>query len=496
MKVFVIIFALIGIVLAGEDYYRLLGIPRNADEKAIKKAFKKMSLKYHPDKNLDNKEKAEQQFMKIANAYEVLSDPEKRKIYDAHGEEGLKNSGQQQQQNQGFNAQDIFSQFFGRQGGFNQGFGQNNFKFEFNNGGGGFHHQGFQQKQQPQKAEPLYDKTDVIELNIGNLKQLYRRNEIWFIQFYHPNNQACKNLKDEWINIANKLYGIVRIAAINCDEEEELCDEYKIKAHPSILYFPDNTALNHEVYKGEKVYQKISDFAISRMQSFVRFVNSNNFEEYKATEPDSAKILLFTEKKTTPPILKVLSKEFKGKVVFGEVRSSDSALVSQFNVKSFPAIVGISDPNVVYTGEYNRDKLEIWVRDFIYKGVFKPTYKELTKGLYQAGNCNSGDSNLCFIWFLHKDDENSIKFLKKISETYSKDSIAFYWLNKNKYPEYASSFDSSVVILRPKRKKYISLNCENYTECIPGLIELALSGGGNYKKLETLPELTGNKNDL
>ena len=168
--------------LAGEDYYKILGVARDADDNTIRKAFKKLTLKYHPDKNLDNKEEAEKKFMKIANAYEVLSDTDKRKIYDVQGEEGLKKSGQQQ--NQGpFNADNIFSQFFGRQaGGFNQGgFNQGGFNFQFNMGGNqqqqAFHHQQ-QQQQQPQKSESLYDKTDVLELDLGNLKQLYRRNEI------------------------------------------------------------------------------------------------------------------------------------------------------------------------------------------------------------------------------------------------------------------------------------------------------------------------------
>ena len=80
-------------VLAGEDYYALLGVPRNADDQTIKKAFKKLSLKLHPDKHPHNREEAEQQFMAIANAYDVLSDPKQRKIYDQFGEEGLKEGG-------------------------------------------------------------------------------------------------------------------------------------------------------------------------------------------------------------------------------------------------------------------------------------------------------------------------------------------------------------------------------------------------------------------
>ena len=228
------------------------------------------------------------------------------------------------------------------------------------------------------------------------------------IQFYHPKNKDCQNLKEEWLNIANKLYGIIKLAAVNCEEEEELCEEYQISSHPTILYFPDNTALKHEVYKGEKNYKKISDFTVSKMQNFVRFVSTNNYEEYLATEEDSIKILLFTEKKSTPPLLKALSKEFKGKIVFGEVRSSDTGLVNDFNIQTFPTLVGISDPNSYYSGDYNRDKLEKWVRDFMYSNVNakknKNTVKELNKGIAAAGKCGKADSNLCFIWFMERDD--------------------------------------------------------------------------------------------
>jgi len=65
-----------------EDYYKVLGVKRDANDKQIKKAFKKMAIKYHPDKNTEDPEGAKAKFQKIANAYEVLSDPEKREIYN------------------------------------------------------------------------------------------------------------------------------------------------------------------------------------------------------------------------------------------------------------------------------------------------------------------------------------------------------------------------------------------------------------------------------
>ncbi len=71
------------------DYYKELGIDRTADEEAIKKAFRALALKYHPDRNPDNK-KAEDRFKRANRANEVLSDPKKRALYDEFGEVGLR----------------------------------------------------------------------------------------------------------------------------------------------------------------------------------------------------------------------------------------------------------------------------------------------------------------------------------------------------------------------------------------------------------------------
>lgn len=70
----------------GRDYYKTLGISKGATEEDIKKAYKKQALKWHPDKN--KSPSAEDKFKEIAEAYEVLSDPKKRDIYDQYGEEG------------------------------------------------------------------------------------------------------------------------------------------------------------------------------------------------------------------------------------------------------------------------------------------------------------------------------------------------------------------------------------------------------------------------
>jgi len=97
------------------EYYQRLGVEANASVDDIKKAYKKMAIKYHPDKNPNNPEAVEK-FKELSEAYEVLSDEKKRQVYDKYGKDGLKEGGFN-----AHNAEDIFSQFFG--GGFSSFFG-------------------------------------------------------------------------------------------------------------------------------------------------------------------------------------------------------------------------------------------------------------------------------------------------------------------------------------------------------------------------------------
>jgi molecular chaperone DnaJ len=88
------------------DYYEILGVDRNAPLDEIKKNYRKLAMKYHPDKNPGNSE-AEEKFKEAAEAYEVLSDSEKRDIYNRYGHEGLSGTGYR-----GFSGfEDIFSSF-------------------------------------------------------------------------------------------------------------------------------------------------------------------------------------------------------------------------------------------------------------------------------------------------------------------------------------------------------------------------------------------------
>ncbi|MEQ1546626.1 molecular chaperone DnaJ [Methyloglobulus sp.] len=111
--------------MAKEDYYKLLGVERNASDAEIKKSYRSMAMKFHPDRNKDNPEAAETKFKQIKEAYEVLSDAQKRSAYDQFGHAGVDGSGGRAG---GFTSEsfsdvfgDVFGDIFGGGGGKQRG---------------------------------------------------------------------------------------------------------------------------------------------------------------------------------------------------------------------------------------------------------------------------------------------------------------------------------------------------------------------------------------
>src|SRR4051794_2966762 len=117
------------------DYYEVLGVGRTADEAEVKKAFRRLARELHPDVNAHDPE-AEEKFKEVAEAYEVLTDPERRQVYDAYGHEGLKSGGYAPNFGDFGSISDLFSAFFGA-GGVDSAFGGGRARGGAGRGGGG-----------------------------------------------------------------------------------------------------------------------------------------------------------------------------------------------------------------------------------------------------------------------------------------------------------------------------------------------------------------------
>lgn len=110
-----------------EDYYKILGVEKNASSDDIKKAYRTLAFKYHPDRNPSDKKRAEEKFKKVSEAYAVLSDPEKRKQYDRFGSDTFSQKYSQEDIFREFNINDILRDL---------GFGDLGSQFSWYGGGG------------------------------------------------------------------------------------------------------------------------------------------------------------------------------------------------------------------------------------------------------------------------------------------------------------------------------------------------------------------------
>ena len=231
--------------MATRDYYHVLGVNKNASDEEIKRAFRKLAMKYHPDKNPNRKE-AEERFKEINEAYAVLSDKEKRKQYDTFGAEGFRQRYTQEDIFRGFDFDEILSGLFGGRGKRESRFG----------GRGGFdfgdlfgqtaYHQGM--GRMPQKGEDV-----VYELNIsleesasgGEKRISYRKNG-------KPEEVSVKIPRG--IPSGKKL----RLAGKGMEGKNggppgDLYLQINIKEHPFFIREGDDLIVDHEINFSEAV---------------------------------------------------------------------------------------------------------------------------------------------------------------------------------------------------------------------------------------------------
>ena len=154
--------------MAETDYYKILGVNKTASENVIKKAYRKLAMKYHPDHTKGDKS-AEETFKKISEAYAVLSDKEKRKQYDTFGSAGFQQRYSQEDIFRGFDFESVLSEMFGGSGRF--GGGGKGMRFSFD-GGGPFGSYQRQQQAQPKGSDLEYELPLTLEEVVAGTQKI------------------------------------------------------------------------------------------------------------------------------------------------------------------------------------------------------------------------------------------------------------------------------------------------------------------------------------
>ena len=315
-------------VVAAPEYYSVLGLQRGAGLHEVKRAFKKLAIKFHPDTAPDSqKEEYNRRFSEISDAYSVLTDEEKKNVYDRHGHQGLEELNKQKDwQN------------------------QNNARQEM--------HQSM--------VTDHFANTDLTILNTQSLPRFYRRSQAWLVLFYRSQDQEMRSgLKEAVLELNSKFYGIFTVAAVNCDQDESICDEYRANNTPDIFVFTSDISHDGIRYTGDKVVPKMAGFAINHMQNFVSIVTPGNLDEFLG-ESDKVKMLVFSDKKEPSPLMRALSKEFRTSIDIGHVKDEQNKISSRFGVRQLPHILVVKSKGsetVHYEGAINVNGLSDFIRE-------------------------------------------------------------------------------------------------------------------------------------
>lgn len=243
------------------DYYELLGITKTATNQEIRRAFKKLAVTLHPDKNQDDPE-AHDKFIKITRAYEVLKDADKRKHYDIHGEDDSQAHSKPQ-----YHSYTYYRDHFG-----------------------------------------IYDDDPhIVTFSQVDFETTIEDSDSqWFVNFYSPMCHTCHHLAPVWRSLAEELNGAVYFGAVNCEEDWSLCRQQGINSYPTLVFYPTN-----EVLIGVKTRDELDKFIMSRLKSDIVFVNSKQtWDAQKETQ--SNWLLFLSSSSNVPKSYKITAAMLKG----------------------------------------------------------------------------------------------------------------------------------------------------------------------------------------
>ncbi|KAJ0410273.1 hypothetical protein P43SY_002605 [Pythium insidiosum] len=268
-----------------KDYYKVLGVKKSFSDRELKKAYRTLALKYHPDKVEDESEKesAKAKFVEVSEAYEVLSDPKKKEEYDearamgggrgAAGQGGFGGAGGfggggHRSFEASMDAFKMFEQFFGgaafgggggrRRG----GAGHSEFQFSGMDGFGGFHPGGGGQRGRHGGAAPaLYAKDSPVRALSKKKFPGKDANNEWLVQFYSEQDQPSVKFRDHYETIARDLNGKVKVGAVNCDKYQSFCRSMGVSSFPTFMYVWEG---KKETYDGDLDEYLVYNFAIER----------------------------------------------------------------------------------------------------------------------------------------------------------------------------------------------------------------------------------------
>ncbi|GBE58780.1 heat shock protein [Babesia ovata] len=516
-----------GSLVDAKDYYRLLGVSRNASEAEIAKAYRQKAKQLHPDVAPGK----EEEFKDINTAYEVLKDAEKRQLYDTYGEEGLNGGGAQSQGHQGYD--------FFRQGAWGQHGRASGFAFDMNGGffddifdnfgfGGGRQHYGGSQGHHGGRGaggsggKRMFKGTLVEDVDgAGFTTSMSTIRTLNLYVFYMDDCPHCREAKRPISDFATKFKGAIRMYAVNCNLYNNICVKNKVEKVPQIVAFAQP---NKPLFYDKRSYAEQLDAFVSQAlpSEFTIITNRMDLDEFLFEESKLLKVVAIIKRGVYLTKLKALAKDLKDKVGFAFIRGSNKEMVAVFGARgntTTGVLIPIEDPEALTgksdlkhsqhltacagktidmgTLEYHDIVLRLNLAQFEAKrsqGVHgnDANYSQLTARRMANGECTASDNQFCFVFVKYgKVIEDEVhEALRGIARKYSNDPIKVRFVNAQDEAQFVAAFGmpsscpfyqncARLIAYRGKRRKYEifdgGLTVENVEQFINNVISGALT---------------------
>lgn len=442
MKKTLLVLFLLQILTAHTSYYKLLEIPRNFTEKQLKKKYKKKLLSLHPDKFHDEKKKkiAKKKFTEVQEAFETLSDPELKRAYDTGGLKKLekvkkrKNEEEQYKNSRKANQEKHFGN-------------------------------------QENKISDILKDSKIPLITPSEISKFGRRITSWLIFFYKNDDKYLKLLTPPIERLFRDFEGVYKIVRINCEIEDEFCREFLVYGTPKLQVFPSFSGMEAKEFdfhnyldflekKEDKKFLGFLSREISKtVEDFVIFLRKENIKDFERKK--NKKIVLITNKKKTPVLWKVLSKEFKSYLEFGVIKENmeNGFFVNKLKIQKLPAIFGFSkkiENGVVFEDDFSPHKIRNFLRKIIKNENTEKNFFILdNEDFLEDDNCRGNDKKICFIFF---ENENLTKsqfseIAENLQNIFPQEHLKFLFLDKKFYQK--NFFEENKLKFYPKRSFFI-----------------------------------------
>ncbi|CAI5993835.1 unnamed protein product [Closterium sp. NIES-65] len=376
--------------------------------------------------------------------------------------------------------------------------------------------------------------SDVANLSPSNFKSaVIESGEVVLVEFFAPWCGHCKNLAPAWEKAATALKGIVTVAAVDCDANPSIAQEYGVQGFPTIKVFAPHLKTPAD-YQGQRDAKAIVDFALSQVKSLVSarlggkvggggggsgggrkaesgpsasvVLTGDNFDDLVVNSKELWLVEFFApwcgHCKNLAPEWSAAARALKGRVNLGQVDCTvEQSLAQRFKIQGFPTILVFGDDKEnpkPYEGPRVASGIESYALELLEQNMPPPEVHEITSQDVLAG-CT--DSTICFVTFLpHILDSGASgrnKYLDTIlavADKFKKNFYKYVWAEAGAQPALEKALGvggygyPALIALNAKKQRFSPFKSAFEQEHLSEFVRLAARGGRGIEPVESIPE--------